>query len=492
MTARRAEYSLLRRLIWRTVAAAAASAVVLYAALYAHLYLTVDTLHDQSLTAQAGDIARHLRLADDGTLRLELPDSLAQAYAAPEGNFSYQVLDADGVKLFSSRDGGAPLDEVGRRRTGAANLLLLHSPGQPSVYAVEEEVDGPAGMLRVRVGQGRSNEELLSEETLEEFTEVIIWLVFPVFAVLSIVIAYTLRRGLAPVAEASRQAADIGPRTTHVRLREDGMPAEIRPLLHAVNAGLDRLEHGFQIQRDFTADAAHELRTPLAVLQAHLDILPDRQIARDLGRDVATMARIVEQLLRIAQLETATMAAGMSADLHLVATDVAARLAPLALKENKTLVVSGHDGPVPVHGEAEALHHAVRNLVDNALSAVPPGGTVELTVGTDGALHVDDDGPGIPPAQRSAVFRRFWRGDQSGGKPGGAGLGLAIVARIAEVCGGTVEVADAPRGGARFTLRLRPYPAKRDAAARKASTSLESVSKEVTKRISPRASAPQR
>ncbi len=492
MTARPADYSLLRRLVWRIAAAAAVFAVILYGALYTQLYLTIDTLQDQTLRAQAEDIVRHVRLADDGALRLELPDNLVQAYAAPKGDFSYQVLNVDDTVLFSSRDGGAPLGEIERRRTETAELVLIRSPVQPSIYAMEIELNGPTGLLRVRVGQGQSNEDLLSEEVLEEFSEIIIWLVIPVFIALALVIAYTVRRGLAPVAEASRQAADIGPRTTHVRLRENGLPAEIRPLVHAVNAGLDRLEHGFQVQRDFTADAAHELRTPLAVLQAHLDTLPDRPVAQDLGRDVATMSRIVEQLLRVAQLETDAMPTDTPADLHLAATDVAAQLAPLALRENKTLIVSGHDGPILVQGEAEALHHAVRNLVENALAAMPPNGTVELIAGTDGSLHVDDEGPGVPLAQRGVVFQRFWRGDRSGGKLGGAGLGLSIVARIAEVYGGTVDVTDAPRGGARFTLRLRPYPAKPDAAARNASTSLGSVSKDVTRRTSPRASAPQR
>lgn len=492
MTARRVSYSLLRRLIWRVVTAAAAFAAILYGALYAHLFFTIDTLRDQNLIAQAEDLSQHLRLADDGTLRLELPDNLAQAYTAPKGTFSYQVLNADDAVLFSSRNNGAPLGEIDQRRSSVARPILIQSPVQTRVYALEKKFDGPTGLLRIRVGQGPSNDDLLSEETLGEFSATIIWLVFPVFAALTIVIAYTLRRGLAPVAEASRQAANIGPRTTEVRLREDGMPAEIRPLVHAVNAGLDRLEHGFQVQRDFTADAAHELRTPLAVLQAHLDTLPNRQAAQALSGDVATMSRIVEQLLRVARLETDSMETDATADLHSVATDVAAHLVPLALRENKTLVVSGHGGPVSVHGEAKALHHAVRNLVENALAVVPPGGKVELVVEADGSLHVDDDGPGVPPALRTTIFQRFWRGDHTGGKTGGAGLGLSIVARIAEVYGGTVDVTDAPRGGARFTLRLRPYSANRDAADKNASTSLGSVSKEVTKRISRRASAPQR
>lgn len=449
------EYSLLRRLIWRIVAATVVSAALLYTALFVQLLRTIDNLHDQNLTGQVQDIVRHLSVDADGKLQLRLPQALAHAYADPNGDFSYQVRDLDGNLLFASRDGGAPLDQITSKGGRRTRVFLLHGPTQPRVYAAQSQVRGPTGPLLVRVGQGTDNADVMTEETLAEFSGVLVWVFVPIFLALSGLIVFTLRSGLAPIAAASRQAAEIGPQTLHVRLPEEHMPAEIRPLVHAVNASLDRLERAFQVQRDFTADAAHELRTPLAVLRAHLDTLGDRQAAQALNEDVAAMSRIVEQLLRIAQLETIAIEPDEQADLRAVATGVVDKLGPLAVRDDKTLAVAGVEHPVPVYGNAEALGHAVRNLVENALSVVTAGGTVEITVGADGSITVDDDGPGVPVEHRAAIFQRFWRGDHSGKNRGGAGLGLAIVARIAEAHGGSIDVAESPLGGARFILRLR-------------------------------------
>ena len=129
-------------------------------------------------------------------------------------------------------------------------------------------------------------------------------------------------------------------------------------------------------------------------------------------------------------------------------------MAPLAVELGKTIALTGAIDPVIVHGHAEALFRAVRNLIENAIRHTPAGVSIEVEVGADGTVRVLDDGPGVPVADREQIFRRFWRRDRTKGDS--RGLGLAIVARVAEAHEGSVSVTDRPGGGAAFTLRLRP------------------------------------
>jgi len=451
--ARTAGPSLLRRLVLHLTLATLVAILVFLGLSYLQLTSKVDSLRDRSLTGQAEDIARHITLTEAGRLTLGLPEELAQAYGRADGRFMFQVRSAEGELLFASAGGAAVLDEIDGDPASDSEVFLIEPPGQQRVYAAQLRVAGPAGPLLVRVGQGRQHDDVLLDELLEEFFPELGWMLIPLLGVLLLINIVTLKQGLAPIRMASAQAASIGPTTTELRLPEAGMPQEIQPLVHAVNAAFERLDRGFQQQRAFTADAAHELRTPLAVLSAHLDVLENRAAVGALREDVATMSRIVEQLLRVAHLDTLVAAPEERADLRVIVNDVAGYLAPLAVRENKTLAVSGCEGVV-VAADGEVLGHALRNLVENAIAHTPPGTTVEIAVREDGELQVSDQGPGVPPDQRELVFQRFWRGERSGRRRSGAGLGLSIVARTAEAYGGEVSVDDAPAGGACFSLKL--------------------------------------
>jgi signal transduction histidine kinase len=171
-----------------------------------------------------------------------------------------------------------------------------------------------------------------------------------------------------------------------------------------------------------------------------------------LRADVDRMARLVNQLLMVAQLEALTIHPDDKADLSAVATELAALLAPLAIKAERGVAVLNADRPVMVRGNRDALYQALRNLVENALKFTPPGTEIEIEIDRSGAVTVSDRGPGIPEPQREHLFRRFWRADRR--QSGGAGLGLAIAHRIATAHAGHLTVADNPGGGARFTLRV--------------------------------------
>jgi signal transduction histidine kinase len=262
------------------------------------------------------------------------------------------------------------------------------------------------------------------------------------------------RRALASVTEASAAAASIGPQRTDVRLPEEAVPSEIAPLVHAVNQAFDRLEAGFRVQRDFTADMAHELRTPLAIVRARVDSLEPGPLRDQLRADLVNMTRTVNQVLDIAELESFLVGTDARADLHDVCSDAVAFMAPLAVERGQTIALTGAQEPVWVRGHAEALFRAVRNLIENAIRHTPAGVSIEVEVGEAGTVRVLDDGPGVPAADRESIFRRFWRRDR--GKGDSRGLGLAIVARVAEAHEGSVSIEDRPGGGSIFTLRLRP------------------------------------
>jgi len=238
-----------------------------------------------------------------------------------------------------------------------------------------------------------------------------------------------------------------------VRLAERGLPSEIRPLIPAINKALDRLEHGFRVQRDFTADVAHELRTPLSVMRLRVDALRDAPAAEALRSDLEVVGRVVDQLLALAELEAAPPDP-TNCDLAIVAERVVRHLAPAAIASGRELALEGATASNLVKASDGAVFQALRNLVENALHHAPASSRVEVLLEPGGAVHVIDEGPGVPEPERELIFERFWRRDRQRGT--GAGLGLAIVARIAAAHGGSVGVQEAPGGGADFVLRLEP------------------------------------
>lgn len=247
-------------------------------------------------------------------------------------------------------------------------------------------------------------------------------------------------------------AEAIGPHSSGVRLPDRFVPREILPLIDTVNRGLERLERTLAAQRAFTADAAHELKTPLAVMRAQIDAMRQDEDIAALREDVERMSRLVSQMLRLAEADQLAVPPDARADLSALARDVTAGLAPLALARGRSLTLDGAEEPVWVRGLGPSLAQAIRNLVENALKHTPAGTRVELHVTPTGALLVRDHGPGVPETERAHVFKRFWRKDRGDGD--GAGLGLAIAAKIVEAHGGHVSLADAPGGGAIFAIDL--------------------------------------
>ncbi len=454
--------SILYRLIWRVGGIVALTAALAALVVTFELQSQVDDLRERSLREQAEDIARYISVGEDGELRLVLPAEYRDFYLNSAIQFTYfgsveqsvfSVVNGRGKRLFSSFGQAAAMAEVDLEDSQRISYFsFLRRKDRRRYFGASMRVDEFAEPIWVQVAQGPATTNSVIESMFEGVVPRWGWWVFPFAVVLMGVVYVTIRSGLRPLLDASRYAENISPEHMETRLPESGMPREVLPLVSAVNSGLDRLEKGFQIQRDFTADAAHQLRTPLAILQTRLSTMDINEETEALTNDVRRIGRLVSQLLNIAQFENLTVADDDFADLRAISVEVVTMLAPWALEQGKSMEMDGFGGAVWVRGNSDALVHAVRNLAENALEYTPSDEPVVIEVLEQGVIRVMDKGPGIPSQHRDLVFQRFWRADQRRGS--GSGLGLAIVARTLEAHGGRIEINDMPGGGTVMAVHL--------------------------------------
>lgn len=459
--------SLLIRISIRLTIVSIAAIIIAYGWLFYELKYSADRIAEGSLVSQAEDVAGGLS-ASDGPVTFVLPDYLAKSKTEENGHFRYAI--SDGVRrLYASRWEPEQLDRI--RILDAANQLYqsYHREPDRELYfgaIIRANVGGHPLVIQVERNSRRI--ETLMDTLLTEFFIHGGWIGVPFLLLLLMISIWTIRGALAPLEALSRDAASIGPTSIDRRLSERAVPSEILPLVRAVNSALDRLDAGFSVQREFTADAAHELRTPLAVLFAHVDTLSDRRLAASLREDLERMNRVVSQLLKVAQLDSSAISSNETAELNEIVLSVARLMIPLAVADGKSVEAQTGRTSCVVQGNQEFIYHAVRNLAENALRHTAPGTSIELVATSDRTIQVIDHGPGIPDDERARVFKRFWRANRSGI---GAGLGLAIVKKTMDLHGGTVTISDTPGGGATFILQFpsrmlqQPVPAVEKARA---------------------------
>lgn len=418
--------------------------------------------YDRSLYETARSLAQQVRVVD-GRARIDLPRAAEEMLRADEAdNVQFQVYsrrhgllagDADmPVPFFESED--KPLyfsRDLGEEATLYGVALQMRDIADDIVVVQVAETD-------------RKRKELAQDVMAAVLLPQTLLLLLSALAVRS-----GIQTGLKPLARIeaalhARSQADLSP------LPDAEVPAEVRPLTDAVNALLQRLEAALGVQQRFVADAAHQLRTPLAALKVQIErTLRESQSAQDgealeqMRRSVDRLTRLANQLLTLARAEPGAESRIRfePLDLRALAFEVGASYVPRALQQGADLGFAGGEAPVMVQGDALLLGELLRNLLDNALAHGRRNGRITLGVedGAHPALIVEDDGPGIPETEREAVFARFHRLPGSAG--GGSGLGLAIVREIARAHGAEAGLETPPGGGARFRVVFPSSPPDR-------------------------------
>ncbi|PKO39525.1 MAG: two-component sensor histidine kinase [Betaproteobacteria bacterium HGW-Betaproteobacteria-6] len=423
-------FSLRRRLLGLLLGGVAAAWLVTMVFSYIDAHHEVDELFDAQLT-QAAQTLLALASHDEGD---DIED-LGEATHKYQRRLRFQIWRDDGTLLMRSKNAPkSPLtEEIGFSETRTGN------DGHWRHYSQWNEDHN----LQVQVSE--------NHHVRDELIGHIAWrLLLPALFGLPLIglwVWLATRRGFAALDGIAHQIASRDPQQLHP-VHPAAAPEEIRTLLESLNGLFQRVEHTLEAERRFTADAAHELRTPLAALQAQLQVA---QRARDnderdrslnqLQSGLTRAAHLVDQMLHLARLDPESgLPAPQTVDLAGLAEEVCADLGPQILAKNIEFDLAASPD-CQVTGQPEWLGVLIRNLVDNAVRYTPEGGQVRVDVArtdTVVTLSVADSGPGIPVDQRESVLRRFHRLNQ-GSQPG-SGLGLAIVARIAELHGATLKL----------------------------------------------------
>lgn len=329
------------------------------------------------------------------------------------------------------------------------HILLPGDPGVTPLGFMEPKAT-PFGLVHIAVYRQKFRWDDLFHSIEADFEWLAVYLVAAIIG--SAATAwFAVRRGLAPLHKLVGDVARIDMDTLDRRLAPAGVPAEIEPLVGAMNDALDRLAVGAARQRRFAANAAHELRTPVAILIARLDAPEEVGFRADLKRDARRIQNIVEQLLAASRLSERRFEFDEDVDLVALGRVAAADAALVAVRNNRQISFEAPDGPIVARANRTALKSVIVNLIDNAVRAEPEGGAVVVRIGADRIVEVIDHGEGVAACDREMIFEPFWR--KTDVKPG-AGLGLAIAKELMDMHDGRIWVEETPGGGATFRISL--------------------------------------
>ncbi|MFD1987956.1 sensor histidine kinase [Mesorhizobium newzealandense] len=412
---------------------------------------TADLVTDRMLLGSARAIAEQVAIVD-GVLDATVPPAAIEMFDTGDRDSVYYRVETAGGRLLTGypdlpEDPKHPSMEAAYRDHVLRLLTFSHA-------VVGAGADSP---ISVTVGVTLAGHDAMVKRLwLSAFAQQL-----ALVAIAGIFVLLGLRRGLAPLIRL-RDAVQSPSRSDLDPVEVPGAQSEIRPLIDALNGYMERVRAQMAAQRRFIANAAHQLRTPLALLSTQASYALRESAAESrqealvaLQASSGRLARLAEQLLTLSRAEPGSRRPRADrVDLTEAARHVLETHAPTAIDRNIDLGLE-EAGPVPVIGDGTMLREMIVNLVDNALRYSLAGGSVTVklaAVDGEAVLTVADDGPGIPVEERDHVFERFYR--IAGSTEDGSGLGLAIVREVVENAGGRVTLGDGATGGLVVEVRL--------------------------------------
>lgn len=392
------------------------------------------------------DIANGLRIASDGSLSIVLSADNASMYDAMPRDTAYLVL-LDAREAARSMDGPA-LRRLATMRPGDREAVVQGADGPIHLELAETVFERAGSVVTLRVARSDRLVVALNNYAAERYLQGSLVAIAMALAIFALITYVTVNRMVQPLQRASQVAASLEPRNLSTRLRSTGLPSEIVPLIDAFNSALVRLEAGFRIQQDFLASAAHELKTPLALLQAEIE-LGGAADTTSLLRETALMARIVNQLLHLAETSEESNYNIVPLSLTTELEDAVDYMQRVADKHAVALtLVATHSRMVVA--DRGSLFVLVKNLVENAIHHSPKGASVQVRLDESG-FSVEDQGPGVAAEKIPFLFQRFWRAE--GEDYEGAGLGLTICREICHFHGWRISY-ESLAPGARFRVLM--------------------------------------
>lgn len=421
---KRAPYSLQGRLAFLVLGMLAAVWSVTAAIVWFDARHEVEEILDSHLAQAAAFVVAQYQHDKPGSdLQVDMPSLHRYAYKT-----TIQVFQGDRLVLRSANAPLQPMAKGIHSEAGFSNVRIDNAEWR--VFAVRE----PATGLQVYVGEQTKSRNAILWAVLRST----LWPLVAALPLLVFAVWWAMRRGLSPMRRLGRSLVERRPDALD-RVHLDDAPSEMVPMVDALNALFQRIETLLDSERRFTADAAHELRTPIAAIRAHAQVAlyatDDAQRRSALqntldGCDRAT--RLVQQMLTLSRLEANAMPDEVTLDLQAVVRREMADMAPRALHKNQSMELK--DGPaLMVKGDEALLAVLVRNLLDNAIRYSPPHARIQVQTAQDAGgiqLRVEDSGPGLPAADLERLGERFFR--PLGTLESGSGLGLSIALRIAK------------------------------------------------------------
>lgn len=415
---------------------------------------TANLVADRTLLGSARVIAEAAQ-DEIGLVQLIVPPAALEMFDAGEGDYVYyRVTDGAGRLVAGAADLPLPPD-------GPEHVDAYEAPYRGRVlrfYALDHAIAGPGTAVTVVVGSSLHGRDVLVRR---------LWLAglgqnLALIAAAGVFMVFGLKRGLAPLMRL-RDEVQARPVASLAPFSPETVQPEVRPLVEAINTRIERVRAQLAAQHRFVANAAHQLRTPLAILKLQATAATRRVGQTDQGEalkaiqvSVGEMSRLAEQLLLLSRAEPGARRERYDrVALGALARRVLDGFALLALERGIDLGLDERLPKVEVVGDDTMLGELLGNLVDNALRYCPKGSSVTVVIDRrehHAILAVSDDGPGLPPGEEERIFERFYR--VSGMEASGSGLGLAIVKEVAEAAGGTVVARLPPGGGLRVEVRF--------------------------------------